>query len=271
MGAFFAPLLVISRAQLYFLAAVLPFALVYFWRCNTHMHTMWSTHQSAHWHMRRNAHTVTEMASTLWHETEWNNAAITITVIWSQTAGGEMEAELGEIERRVWKRCSKKRNITITQAWTHSLASEALYQSDVDLNNLKDPMASKEKGDLKEERTQTFVSYMGPLKAAARLALQNRNRLAETTNANIKSEKATAEVISTKRALLDSYQRASSVGQIGRTRRKTCITQTLKSAALLVFCLQAKHPKATSSLFVGERSVCAELRRPAIHVCSLQY
>ena len=33
MGAFFAPLLVISGAKLYFLGAVLPFALVYFRRC----------------------------------------------------------------------------------------------------------------------------------------------------------------------------------------------------------------------------------------------
>ena len=32
MGAFFAPLLVISGAKLYFLGAVLPFALVYFRR-----------------------------------------------------------------------------------------------------------------------------------------------------------------------------------------------------------------------------------------------
>ena len=34
MGAFFAPLLVISGAKLYFLGAVLPFALVYFRRCS---------------------------------------------------------------------------------------------------------------------------------------------------------------------------------------------------------------------------------------------
>ena len=33
MGAFFAPLLVISGAKFYFLGAVLPFALVYFRRC----------------------------------------------------------------------------------------------------------------------------------------------------------------------------------------------------------------------------------------------
>src|SRR4029434_858599 len=40
MGAFFVPLIVISGAKLYFLGAVLPFALVYFRRC---LYIHWDT------------------------------------------------------------------------------------------------------------------------------------------------------------------------------------------------------------------------------------
>ena len=42
MGAFFAPLLVISGAKLYFLGAVLPFALVYFGRWSYPSYFPWT-------------------------------------------------------------------------------------------------------------------------------------------------------------------------------------------------------------------------------------
>lgn len=64
------------------------------------------------------------MALVLSHETGWNIAAITISVIKSQTAGGETGAELRKIERWVWRKCCKeiKRSNRRTHIQSHSEA-----------------------------------------------------------------------------------------------------------------------------------------------------
>lgn len=66
-----------------------------------------------------------------------------------------------------------------------------------------------------DTNTQTVVSYMGPLLVLVCLALRHRNTLMERMNT--KRETPAAEVINMRRPLLDSYQAASSVGQISQT------------------------------------------------------
>lgn len=66
-----------------------------------------------------------------------------------------------------------------------------------------------------DANTKTVVSYMGPLLVLACLALRHRNTLMDRMNT--KRATAAAEVIRMRRPLLDSYQGASSVGQISQT------------------------------------------------------
>lgn len=71
---------------------------------------------------------------------------------------------------------------------------------------------------MKQKQTQTLkhliIPYMGPLLVLARLALRHRKMLIERMNT--KRVAAAAEVINLRRPLVDSYQGASSVGQISQ-------------------------------------------------------
>lgn len=68
---------------------------------------------------------------------------------------------------------------------------------------------------IKEEQTHVTVTHIGPLLVLACLALRHRNTLMERMR--IRRDAAAAEVINMRRPLLDSYQGASSAGQISQS------------------------------------------------------